>query len=328
MSRARILLAVVAVAAVGLIVYFLVRSDPGEETAVVERGSIDVTIDTVGMIEVREAQILRAEVGGTVAALGAEAGDAVESGDIVVLLDGDELAQAVEAAERALEAAEFDLQFAELRREDDEDSITLQQDAIEALGRVELAREAVEDANANQANVAIVADRPGTVLELLVQPGDRVTESQPVARLYSPDDLILIADVDELDLPNVRPGAEVRFRLDSFPATNVDGSIVSTAPAAVQRGGATLFPAEVEFTAPEDLDIRPGMNADVTIITDLRENVLLVPEQALRTVGRRVFVEVQRNGDFEEVEVVLGYRAAGVAEVVDGLEEGNRVRLQ
>ena len=120
----------------------------------------------------------------------------------------------------------------------------------------------------------------------------------------------------------------MRVRLDSFPATEIEGSVIRTSPQAVQRGGATLFPADVRITVPDDLDIRPGMNADVTIVTDLRENVLLVPERALRTVGRRAFVEVERDGEFNEVEVILGYRSGGVAEVVSGLEEGDRVRLR
>ncbi|MEZ4572185.1 MAG: hypothetical protein R2849_18065 [Thermomicrobiales bacterium] len=56
---------------------------------------------------------------------------------------------------------------------------------------------------------------------------------------------------------------------------------------------------------------------------------MLVPERALRTVGQRAFALVERrDGEVEEVEVILGYRSDGMAEVVDGLEEGDRVRLR
>jgi macrolide-specific efflux system membrane fusion protein len=63
-------------------------------------------------------------------------------------------------------------------------------------------------------------------------------------------------------------------------------------------------------------------------VTELRENVLLIPERALRTVGQRAFVLVERSGDVEEVEVILGYRTGGLAEIVEGLEDGERVRLR
>lgn len=328
MNRVRFLIALIVIGVIILVGYVLLRSDPDETTAVVERGSIDVMIDTVGTIQLRNAQPLRTTVAGTVAALGAEPGDIVAEGDILVLLDQNELEQRVMNAEQLLEAEEFILQFAEARLADDEVSIDLQQAVVDALGRVELARDALETAREQRNAGAVLADRSGAVLEFFVSPGEIVIESQPVAQIYAIEELVLVVDVDELDLPNVRPGASVRFRLDSFPANEVDGTIISTAPQAVQRGGATLFLAEVRFSVPADLDIRPGMNADVTIVTDLRDDVLLVPESALRTVGRRAFVVVEREGNFEEVEVILGYRSTGIAEVVEGLEEGDRVLLR
>lgn len=328
MSRLRVVATIVILAGGALAVWLYLQGESSPETAIVERGSIDVSIDTVGSIELRESYPLRTEVGGTVVALGAEIGDQVAEGDILVLLDDEELDGLVEDAETALEAAEFDLQFAELRLEDNEDSIDLQQDVIIASERVEIARRALDDAIEARSHGAILADRDGIVLDFFVGRGDRVGAHQPVAQIYATDDLILVADIDELDLPNVQAGATVRFRLDSYPATEVEGTVTGTAPQAEQRGGATLFPADVEFDAPMDLDIRPGMNADVTVVTDLREDVLLIPEQALRTVGNRAFVMVERGGGVEEVEVILGYRSGGVAEVVDGLEEGERVRLR
>jgi len=322
------LAALAIVVMIAIVAFLLFRPGSDPETAVVARGSIDVTIETVGTIQLRETYPVRTEAGGTVAALGAQVGDEVAAGDILVLLEEDELEDIVEDAELALEAAEFELQFAEERLEDDEDSLDLQQETLEAFERVELAREALEDAEDLRADGAILAEVDGVVLELFVVPGDRVGANQPVAQLYEASELILIADIDELDLPNVKPGADVRFRLDSYPATEVAGTVLSTAPQAVQRGGATLFPADVTFTPPADLDIRPGMNADVTVVTDLREDVLLIPERALRTVGQRAFVLVERQDGVEEVEVILGYRGGGLAEIVEGLEAGEHVRLR
>lgn len=328
MSRLRVGIAVIVVIVLATLGYLYFRSDSSPETATVERGSIDVTIDTVGTIQLRESYPIRTAVGGTIDALGAKVGDEVASGDIIVLLDQDELNELVEDAGQLLEGAEFQLQFAEQRLEEDEDSLELQLSVVEAQERVELARESLDEALEARSNGAILAENPGIVLEFFVEPGDRVGAQQPVAQLQSPGSLILVADIDELDLPNVQPGANVRFRLDAYPATEVEGTIVNTAPLAVQRGGATLFPAEVAFSAPADLDVRPGMNADVTVVTDLREDVLLVPERALTTVGQRAFVMVERDGGFEEVEVILGYRSAGMAEIVEGLEEGDRVQLR
>jgi multidrug efflux pump subunit AcrA (membrane-fusion protein) len=69
------------------------------------------------------------------------------------------------------------------------------------------------------------------------------------------------------------------------------------------------------------------MNADVTITTASRDNVLLIPERALKTVGDRSYVTVRTRGGEDEREVTLGYRSNGQVEVVDGLAEGDVVVL-
>ena len=89
------------------------------------------------------------------------------------------------------------------------------------------------------------------------------------------------------------------------------------------RRGATVFATTIDFEPPSDLDIRPGMNADITIVTASRENVLLIPERALKTVGDRSFVTVRTRQGAEDREVILGYRSHGEVEVVDGLTEGD-----
>jgi RND family efflux transporter MFP subunit len=325
----RTAVAVVLVASIAVVVAIWWISRDGEpETARVERGSIDVTIETVGTLTLGDSQIVRADTAGTVSATGAEAGDVVAAGEVLVLLDAEELDQVVEDAERAVETAEFNLQFAESAAAEDPGSADLQRDVLAARDQLDAANRGLEQALERQAGGAILSERDGVILDLNVTYGDRVNERQVVATLYTLGDLSLTADVDELDLPNIVAGAEVRFRLDAQPALELVGVVVRTAPQAVQRGGATIFPTEVRFEAPPGTDLRPGMNASVTIVTDLRENVLLVPERAIRTVGQRAFVTLRDDGGEQDVEIVLGFRGSGVAEVVDGLSEGDEVVLR
>lgn len=321
-----IVLVVVAVGAAGW--WFLGRDNDARETAAAQRGSIDVTIQTIGTLRATGADAVRSRSGGQINQLGAEAGDVVQAGDIIALLDAEPYDEQIARAEQQLEQAEYALQLVETRLAAEPQNPSIQLEAIGARQRVREATDAIEDARGARAEVAIVAPRDGTVIELTVGAGDVVAENQQIARIASDDDLSLVADVDELDLPNVSPGAVVRFRLDAYPATELEGIVDRTAPQALAQGGATVFPTTITFAVPDDLDVRAGMNADVTIVTDARNDVLLIPERALRTVGDRVYAMVVNDGSTEERELVLGYRGNGQVEVVDGLREGEIVVLQ
>ncbi|MEX1158241.1 MAG: efflux RND transporter periplasmic adaptor subunit [Thermomicrobiales bacterium] len=329
MSRSRVALGIVAACAViALVVWYMNGRGEERATAIVERGSIDVTIQTVGTLQATGATTIRATEGGAIDRLGVKAGDVVIEGDIVALLDLEPFDRGVRNAERGQEQAEFALQAAEQLADEETADNSLRVEVLNASEQVERAETALDDALISRRNATIVSPASGTVIELLVREGDLIGGNQPVARVATPIDFVVIADVDELDLPNVAAGAEARFRLDAFPATELTGRVVSTAPQARQQGGATVFATEIVFTPPDGLDLRPGMNADITIVTAARADVLLIPEAALRTVGDRSYVLVNTDDGSEEREIVLGYRGSGQVEVVSGLAEGESVVLR
>ncbi len=272
-------------------------------------------------------RLLRAQTPGEVEIVAAGGGDFVVAGDILVQLKTEPLERARDVATRQLENAEFALQLAQRRSSENPDDANATLVVLQASQQVDTAEQALTDAEEALRNAVIQAPRDGVLLDLLVTAGDVVNRSQPVAVLYTRDDLEVIANVDELDLVNVNPGAAASVRLDAYPSEEITGEVVATAPGAREQGGATIFATTISLEIPEALDIRPGMNADVTIVTDARNDTLLIPQQAIRTVGERVFVTVVGNGEEQEREVLLGYRSGGDVEVVSGLSEGDRVAL-
>lgn len=329
MNRARLIVAaVVGVALVVAVVSVIRGRDGTQPTATATRGTIDVTIQTVGSIQIPDAPLVRTRVGGVVDTFGVSAGERVLAGDILLILDQEPFHRAVADAEAAVVQAEYALQLAELRLSDSPDDPALSFDVLNAADRVARSERGLEDARRSLRQSVIVAPSDGIVVEVQARRGDVVGPNQGLVRIAAPADFRLVADVDELDLPNVAIGATVRFRLDAYPATEIEGMVASTAPIARQQGGTTVFATTVTIDLPPDLDIRPGMNADVTIVTDAREGVLLIPDAALRTVGNRSYVVVVTDGRREEREVTLGYRGQGQAEVVAGLSDGDRVVLR
>lgn len=318
-------IALLVVAALAVI-WILLRGED-EETYDVRRGSIDVTIQTIGRVQSTGATTVRTQVSGEVTVIAVQPGDRVIEGDILVQLEPEPLDRAIQTAERQLEDAEFALQAAQQEADANPEDENRRFAVIQAAQRVEAAEVALSDAEEARVQSAVRAPRDGIVLEATVRSGDLVNRSAPVAVMYAPEDLEVIANVDELDLVNVRVGADVQIRLDAFPDREIPGIVASTAPAATQQGGATIFPTTISLTIDDETDIRPGMNADVTIVTEERNDVLLIPQRAIRSVGNRAFVTIVTSAGEEEREVLLGYRSAGQAEVVSGLKEGDTIVL-
>lgn len=327
MNRALVAGVAVVVLVVGAVAGWWLLRDEGQSTYIVGRGSIDVTIETIGKVQSTGSSTVRSAVAGEIETVAVSPGDVVTAGDILVVLVDTTFERAVAAANQQLEDAEFALQLAERALDEEPDNEGRRLAVIQAAQRVEAAEVVLFDAAQALANSIITAPRDGTILEVPVREGDLVNRTAPVAILFSREDLEVIATVDELDLANVRIGAEATLRLDAYPDREIAGTVLATAPAAREQGGATVFSTTISLDQPDDLDIRPGMNTDVTIITEARDDVLLIPQRAIRTVGNRSFVQVVRDGKQVEQEVVLGYRSGGQAEVVSGLAEGERIIL-
>ena len=193
--------------------------------------------------------------------------------------------------------------------------------------RVAAAQVALEEAEARLAQAQLVAPFAGTVLEIAVREGENVGPGQFLVLLADLNTLEIVAEIDEIDIGEVQPGQAVKIRLDAFPGEELSGTLVHIAPAASAERGAGTFLGRVQFT-PTELPLKPGMGASLEITTLEKQDVLLVPNRAVQTLGPRKIVKVWRNGGVEEVEVVTGLSNAEVTEIVEGLREGDVIVVE
>lgn len=193
--------------------------------------------------------------------------------------------------------------------------------------QVAAAEVALEDARARLAQAQLVAPFPGTVLEIAVREGENIGPGQFLILLADLHTLEIVAEIDEIDIGEVQPGQAVKIRLDAFPGEELTGTLVHVAPAASTERGAGTFLGRVQF-APTELPLKPGMGVSLEITTLEKQDVLLIPNRAVQTLGPRKIVKVWRNGRVEEVEVVTGLSNAEVTEIVKGLQEGDVVVVE
>ncbi len=209
----------------------------------------------------------------------------------------------------------------------------LQPDALaieRARLQLEQARLQLEQARRRLEQATLVAPFDGTVVALNIEVGQVVGAGVPGGAIILADlsDLYLDLTVDEVDVVRLKEKMPVEITLDALPGRTFRGHIESIAPVAVEAGGAATYRVRVVLDE-RDPALRSGMSATVEIEVDRRENVLVVPNAAVRRdrITGRAFVNRVVGDRVEEVEIRLGAQGETESEVLEGLREGDIVAL-
>lgn len=230
-------------------------------------------------------------------------------------------------ARLAYERAQLDVEdareaSAQVREGPDPDALEKGETKYDAaLATVESIEDAIEDSS-------MKAPFDGVLYDLYVEIGDLVTASDPVAYVVSPDDLRITAYASEVDVVRLGVGQEVRISFDAKPGRLVPGELVSVSPRGESQGGVSVYEIEAAFD-PSDLDISPGMTASLRIVVGEREDVLLVPAAALKSSSQGLYAveALDSSGNWTERAIDVGISDGIYVEVLDGLSEGDTVRL-
>lgn len=236
--------------------------------------------------------------------------------------------QAISSKEKSLEAAKTSLQEAENRlglitAESRQVDIDLCQAQIkQAQTQVQLYENELEQSK-------LISPVHGRIIEIkkkvgeLVQPTaqDAVIVILPVA-LYE-----IKVNIYEEDVVKIKTGNTVEITLVAFPGEKFQGTIVSISPAEKIIEDVVYYEITIGFEeAPEG--IKPGMTADLVIQTDLKENVLIIPGDAIQKKEGKTIVKVFKNGLIQEREVEIGLKGVdNMLEIISGLQEGEKVIL-
>lgn len=255
-------------------------------------------------------------------------GSFVTAGQEIARIVGEEvrLAARTVATRRAYEAAQSEL---EANRRLLEQGL-INQAVIDNLeSAYEQARIDLDRALRTEERNRLITPIDGVVLKLardadgqLMANGQLVNPGQLVAQVAPLDPLIADVDLIGEDIAAVRVGLEARARYYAWEDQIFPGEVLRLAPTVDQRTRALR--AEVEIANPELL-LRPGMFVEVTLVAERREDVLVVPRQAVTERGGRRVVFVLNGQRVEQREVGLGLGDDDFVEVRQGLASGDRV---
>jgi RND family efflux transporter MFP subunit len=174
---------------------------------------------------------------------------------------------------------------------------------------------------------SVVAPMPGIVTRIVLDEGENVNTTDDFIELLSRD-FQVIANVSESDIAKVNLGDPVSMTLDAFYYDKVfEAEIVEIDPAETVVQGVIYYQITAGFTT-EDTQVKPGMTANMDIVTEETTNVLAVPIRAVKYDGARSYVlqpDSIVSGTTKEVDIEVGLRGDQFIEVVSGLEEGDDV---
>ena len=207
--------------------------------------------------------------------------------------------------------------------------------AVEA--QVTQARAALEQAELSLEYATLRAPFDGTVATVNVTAGEMASAGLPAITLVDTSRFHITVGVDEMDVGRLAEGQAVEVTLDAFPDATITGTVERIAPAATLEAGVVYYDVIIGL-APTDAAIRADMTANVTIVVEELTGVLMIPTWVVHVdrstgqtyvhrqvgdAGRSGQSLTETTGNTERVDVELGVRYEGVAQVLDGLSEGD-----
>jgi len=175
----------------------------------------------------------------------------------------------------------------------------------------------------------IIAPINGFVIARNKEPGQTVSGGDVI--LVMADELIVQANVDETDLRNIRLDQKIIMSLDAYPDKKFGGIIEHIAYEAVPVGNVTVYPVKIRPLQLQNI-FRSGMSATIEVVAQAKNNVMLLPSDAITDKNGKKFVTVKLNGQknvkrdksksgqlTEQREVEVGINNGKKVEIISGI---------
>lgn len=323
---------------IAIIVSVVLTSQPqsaGEPvTDMVMEGTFTTTVEAKGQLMPISASVVSPSVDGTVASINVQAGQSVNEGDVLMTIKNDELDRNVAEAQRAVTAAQEDLKNAQAALAAAQAAPTLDGDGATAPTDVTSDASAVSSAQRNLASAQATLDQAnakatertvkapssGSIVELNAKVGATVTGGMVMGegdtsggkqcmQIADLSKMKVTVQVGEKDIAKIAVGQSANVTYPAFPDIVSQGTVtaiasVANSDAANGGGGSVTFNVDILIEAP-DSRLKPGMTAEVSVVTEQLDDVVMVPTMALMTEdGEHYYVNVATDDEGKETRRV------------------------
>ena len=358
MKKNKNIIIAVAILIVGIVIYSIMQKNAPHkatyESGEITTGNISLSVTATGTVEPITQVEVGTQVSGIVDKIYVDYNSVVKKGQVIAVLDKVNLESELASQQSSLSSAqtEYEYELKNYNRQKGlyEKGLVSESDYdqayytyMKAKNNYDVAKNNVAKAKTNLGYATIYAPINGVVLSKDVEEGQTVASSYSTPTLFViAEDLTqmrVIADVDEADIGNVFEGQRVEFTVDAYPGNIFNGEVIQVRQEATTTSNVVTY--EVVINAPNnDLKLKPGLTASVTIYTSERNNVLLAPSKALRfspaadLIGENDTiidcegtskVWTREDNKFVAHAVETGLSSGSQIEIVSGATEGMRV---
>jgi multidrug resistance efflux pump len=198
-------------------------------------------------------------------------------------------------------------------------------DLASSQASVDNAASGVDTAQNNLTNATVLAPTAGVVASIASQVGE--TAANPFMVLANTTALVLHGTIGESDVAKVKLGLVANVAVDAVTAAGrMTGRVTSLDPLATIQSGVPVYGIDVTIDLP-NTQVKPGMTGTATVIIASKQGVLTVPNLAIRTTAGRRYLQVLKDGEAVDTDVVFGIANDTTTEVVSGVAEGDLVVL-
>lgn len=305
------------------------------DVAAIGARALSVSLPLSGSLAPLNQATIKAKVSGEIRETTVQEGQQVSSGQVLLRLDAADQRARLTQQQAMLDEAQARLSMASKNEANSQALLkqkyisqtaydTTQNSVDLARASVKSAAAMVEIARIALADTVIRAPMAGIVSKRHVQAGEKVAPDMPVYTIVNLAQLTLEAPVPSAEIPRIKIGQEVRFKVDGFGARDFSGKVARINPTTESGSRAMLVYIAVDNG---DGALRGGMFAKGSIVTERSSVAPMVPLTALRTEKHGTVVYAVVDNKVVEQAVTLGLRNEdeGYAEVKEGLAPGTRV---
>lgn len=312
------------------------------------------SVTATGTIEPVTSVDVGTQVSGVISKLYVDYNSVVKAGEVIAELDRTNLMSELSSAQASLKSAQSELDYQKTNYEryktlydkgliSANDFEQARLSYVQAQQRTQQQKESVKKAQTNLGYATITSPIDGVVLSKEVEEGQTVASSFSTPTLFKIardlTDMRVIADVDEADIGDVKEGQRVTFTVDAFPDDTFEGQVTQVRQEATTESNVVTY--EVVISAPnDDLKLKPGLTANVVILTMEAKDVLAVPSKALRFTPREAMLNsdetitdtdakekvwVKEGSNLKAVAVETGMTNGTLTQITKGLKPGTHV---